>query len=191
MGDQAKGIPDLSFGSLRLTQFQFYRVNGASTQLRGVKADVVLPGKLAYLKIREKDNSTALSWDSIPAANYSEFNKPLIWNNILNLANKAIGRDEQFKTIDENSKLLEQHQLDPVDLISGKFIQQQHQLLAYTKKIDQTAQLADDKKLKVIGTMDNSSAVENEWYTKWLNTLSTDLYLDKGLDVIRVMNQKM
>lgn len=191
MGDQAKGIPDLNFGSLRLTQFQFYRVNGASTQLRGVKADVVLPGKLAYLKIKEKDNLTALHWDSIPAANYSEFNKPLIWNNILNLATKAIGNDAKFKTIDENSRLLAQHQLDPVDLISGKFIRQQDQLLAYTKKIDRIAQLDGDRKLKITGTMDNSGAAENEWYGKWLNTLSTDLYLDKGLDIIGVMNQKM
>ncbi|WP_316835970.1 carboxy terminal-processing peptidase [Pedobacter nutrimenti] len=191
LGDQTKGIPDLSFGSLRLTQYQFYRVNGASTQLKGVKADVVLPGRLAYLKIKEIDNPTALHWDSIPAAKYSEFNKPLIWNNIINLANEAIGHDEQFKTIDENSRLLAQHQLDPVNLISNKFIRQQDQLLAYSKMIDQTAQLTGNRKLKIIGTMDNSGAAENEWYGKWLNTLSTDLYLDKGLDVIRVMNQKM
>lgn len=190
LGDKTTGTPDLSFGSLRLTQHQFYRVNGASTQLKGVKADVVLPGKLTYLKIREKDNLTALSWDSIPAAVYSEFNKPVVWNNILNLVHKATGQQDEFKAIDENSKLLAQHQLDPVNLRSSRFNQQQAALVAYSGKIDREMKLPESRKLKITGTL-SGSLEGNEWYQRWLDVISTDLYINKSLDVVEIINQKL
>lgn len=185
MGDAQQGIPNQSFGSLRLTEFQFYRVNGASTQLRGVKADVVLPGKLAYLKIKEKDNRTALSWDSIPAAVYSESNQPVVWNNILNLAHKAVGNEEAFKTIEDKSKMIAQNQTIPVSLNSAKFRKVQEELLAYTKNIEEAAKLSITQKIKVTGTLAGQEMEENEWYRQWLSTISADLYLEKTL---RIMN---
>ncbi|TCC92545.1 carboxy terminal-processing peptidase [Pedobacter hiemivivus] len=184
MGDKTKGTPNVSYGSLRLTQHQFYRVNGASTQLRGVKADVILPGKLAYLKIREKDNVTALTWDSIQPAVYTESNKAAIWNNILHLAKESAGQDEKFKIVDENSKLLAQNQLSPVSLNIDKFNKEQAKLSVFAKHIDQAILLPEFKKNKVKGTLDQSADPGNEWYKKWIDGLSADLYIDKSLDIV-------
>lgn len=58
-------------GSLKLTLQKFYRVNGGSTQQRGVVPDVVVPDYLEYLKIREKDNPYSLPYDEISKANIS------------------------------------------------------------------------------------------------------------------------
>ena len=55
-------------GSLKLTLQKFYRVNGGSTQQRGVIPDVILPDQYEYLKMREKDNPDALPWDEIGKA---------------------------------------------------------------------------------------------------------------------------
>lgn len=184
MGDKAKGLPNVSYGSLRLTQHHFYRVNGASTQLRGVHSDVVLPGKFAYLKIREKDNSTALPWDSIPALNYTASNNPAAWNNTLSLAREIAGKDNSFKIIDENSKLLSQSQLTPVSLNRAEFIKQQERLQKYTQTMDQAAKLKALKKMKVNPAPGYNPGPDNEWYQKWIEGLSTDLYIDKGLDII-------
>ncbi|MBO9682725.1 MAG: PDZ domain-containing protein, partial [Flavisolibacter sp.] len=67
-------------GSLKLTLQKFYRISGGSTQLKGVVPDIIIPDFYEYLKIREKDNSTALEWDSIPALRHTEFNKGAVWN---------------------------------------------------------------------------------------------------------------
>lgn len=184
MGDKVKGLANVSYGSLRLTQHHFYRVNGASTQLRGVKSDVVLPGKLAYLKIREKDNITALQWDSIPALHYTELNKVTAWNNILNLAREVVKKDTSFKIIDENSKLLAESQLKPFNLNNADFMKQQERLLQYAQKIDQTATLSALKKIKVNAVSGYNPGTDNEWYQKWIEGLSTDLYILKTLDII-------
>jgi carboxyl-terminal processing protease len=54
-------------GALRLTIQQFYRVNGDSTQNRGVVSDVVVPSLSEYLATPEKDMDYALAFDRIKA----------------------------------------------------------------------------------------------------------------------------
>ena len=187
MGDKTKGSPNISYGSLRLTQHHFYRVNGASTQLRGVNSDVVLPGKLAYLKVKEKDNLTALAWDSIPAANYKQFHTAADWQNLLNSARQAAGEENAFKIIDENSKLLAQQQLNPVSLNFSKFSEEQSTLQTLADRIEEIGKLPELRKIKIVGTTDPQATADNEWYQKWANGLSSDLYLSKSLDMMKRM----
>ena len=42
-------------GALKLTTQKFYRINGGSTQLEGVKSDVVVPDRYSYIDVGEKD----------------------------------------------------------------------------------------------------------------------------------------
>jgi carboxyl-terminal processing protease len=190
MGNKTKGIPAISYGSLRISQYQFYRVTGASTQSRGVLSDVILPGKLAYLKSREKDRESALLWDSIPPADYKPFYDGNTWNKMKKLGGEAIGSINSFKIIDENSKLLAEAQLKPFSLKPTEFVKQQQTLLDYIQKIDDTAILPEAKRLKVTATP-GYDAPEKEWYPKWTKELSKDIYIDKTLDIInRVMTFK-
>ena len=71
--DKSLGFSDANndLGTIKLTLQKFYRINGGSTQLRGVSSDVVLPDILEYSKVREKDNPDALPWDEIQKANYT------------------------------------------------------------------------------------------------------------------------
>lgn len=55
-------------GALKFTSHMFYRVNGASTQVEGVKPDVALPSVFAGLKIKESDLDNPLPWHTIQPA---------------------------------------------------------------------------------------------------------------------------
>lgn len=61
-------------GTVKLTLQKFYRINGGSTQLKGVASDIVLPDQLEYLKLREKDDPDALPWDEIVKSPYTGWN---------------------------------------------------------------------------------------------------------------------
>ncbi len=63
------GGPDR--GRLKLTIQQFYRVNGDSTQNRGVRSDVVLPSILDHLDEGEAGLDNALPFDQIRNARYN------------------------------------------------------------------------------------------------------------------------
>lgn len=57
-------------GQLTLTIGKFYRVNGGSTQHRGVIPDVKLPSVIDVATVGESSRDRALPWDQIPATRY-------------------------------------------------------------------------------------------------------------------------
>jgi carboxyl-terminal processing protease len=59
-------------GALKLTIQQFYRVNGESTQGRGVLADVVIPSLSEHLTAGEKEQEQALPFDRVGRADHDE-----------------------------------------------------------------------------------------------------------------------
>ena len=62
---------DTKTGATKLTVQKFYLPNGASTQLKGVVPDIILPSFEDYLPIGEADLPHALVWDHIPSSQFS------------------------------------------------------------------------------------------------------------------------
>ena len=62
-------------GALKITTSKFYRPSGASTQLRGVAADVVLPSPSDFSDVSEAALKDPLPWDVVPAAPYERLNR--------------------------------------------------------------------------------------------------------------------
>jgi carboxyl-terminal processing protease len=62
-------------GTVKITIRKFYRISGASTQLKGVTPDIVLPDTLnASTDIGESSLPDAMPWDTIPKVDYSPLN---------------------------------------------------------------------------------------------------------------------
>lgn len=59
------------YGELKMTIQQFFRVDGASTQLRGVVPDIAFPVTGDFAQNGESTNSNALPWASVKAADYT------------------------------------------------------------------------------------------------------------------------
>jgi carboxyl-terminal processing protease len=55
-------------GALKTTVSKFYRPSGKSTQIEGVKSDVVLPSLTDLPEISEKEMQNPLAWDTVPPA---------------------------------------------------------------------------------------------------------------------------
>ena len=62
-------------GSVKLTNAKFYRINGASTQLKGVTPDIVFPSFTDVMEVGEDKLDHALKWDQVPPARYTVFYK--------------------------------------------------------------------------------------------------------------------
>ncbi|KML67471.1 carboxy terminal-processing peptidase [Pectobacterium peruviense] len=59
-----------ALGSVQYTIQKFYRIDGGSTQMKGVTPDVMMPTGTETVDTGEKFEDNALPWDSIKAANY-------------------------------------------------------------------------------------------------------------------------
>jgi len=62
-------------GAVKVTIRKFYRPGGASTQLRGVIPDLVLPSATDLKTIGESEMPDPLPWDSVPAAAFTKLNE--------------------------------------------------------------------------------------------------------------------
>jgi carboxyl-terminal processing protease len=62
-------------GALKVTISKFYRPSGASTQLRGVASDIVLPSMTDFSDVSESALKDPLPWDVVPPAQYERLNR--------------------------------------------------------------------------------------------------------------------
>jgi len=62
-------------GALKVTIRKFYRPSGASTQLKGVASDIVLPSPSDFSDVSESSLTDPLNWDTVPAARYEAVNR--------------------------------------------------------------------------------------------------------------------
>ena len=90
------------FGSLKLTIQKFYRINGKSTQLKGVDADIPMKGLFTYAEIGEKYKENALPWDQIPTANFSS-SYSLNLQKLLNNSQKRLANDNMYQLLQESA----------------------------------------------------------------------------------------
>lgn len=58
------------YGALKMTVQEFFRINGGSTQLRGVTPDILYPSNGDEKDFGESTYDNALPWTQIPPANY-------------------------------------------------------------------------------------------------------------------------
>ena len=69
--DQVKGNEKPAYGELKMTIAQFFRVNGGSTQIRGVTPDIAFPLTVDFAQNGEQAFDNALPWTSIAPASYT------------------------------------------------------------------------------------------------------------------------
>ncbi|MEZ0582504.1 carboxy terminal-processing peptidase [Erwinia sp. STN24] len=89
-----------ALGSITYTIQKFYRVNGGSTQRKGVTPDLLMPTGVEAVETGEKFEDNALPWDSIDAAAYTKTGdvKPLI-PQLLKTHQDRIAKDMEFQYI--------------------------------------------------------------------------------------------
>lgn len=103
-----RGFEELKpLGEVKLTVQKFYRVNGGSTQLRGVKPDITLPDSYAYVEVGEKEEDYPLEWTEIAPLQYKQnvYKIPNL-NKIKAESEKRVSKNPTFQKIVENAHYL-------------------------------------------------------------------------------------
>ncbi len=102
-------VYDLSqepLGFIQYTIQKFYRIDGGSTQLKGVAADIKYPEIIDTKENGEEKEDNALPWDKIPAATYSEVDNARRVVAVLNEKHlQRIAKDPEFIALNEDLKI--------------------------------------------------------------------------------------
>ena len=177
-------------GSLKITTDMFYRVNGGSTQLEGVKSDLIFPNRYSYVDIGEKDLDNPLNWNKIDPARYDNFSKIFNYSNAIEKSKKRISENEYFSLIDQHAKLVKSRQEDKVISLEYK-----------SYKEDQDNFKFQNDRLKVIDDFispyvfdwndsnQNSDSTYNddmkEKRDRWIESLEKDIYVNEAMNLLK------
>jgi carboxyl-terminal processing protease len=177
-------------GTVKLTLQKFYRINGGSTQLKGVSSDIVLPDNLENLKVREKDDPDALPWDEISKATYNTWNAGYDVKTIQQLSNERLAHNEAFKTIRESSDWLAKQNDKQYSLQFDKYRKEQSMIRDTYKQIETLSKLKDELDVSSLpGDLDKWANDKNkvDRFNQWIKDRRTDIYLDQAVKVVNDM----
>ncbi len=178
-------------GALKLTTQKFYRVNGGSTQLEGVKSDVVVPDRYSYIDIGEKDQENPLPWDKIPAADYKSWDGYIDFDQTISNSKSRMSTNEQLKLIDENAKWVRQKR--DVDIYSLKYAKYKANIELNEKQAERFEAIDDYKtdltfeSLPYEKDLIKKDSILAEKRKRWHKNLSKDVYVEEALSVLEDM----
>ncbi len=176
-------------GSLKLTTQKFYRVNGGSTQLEGVKSDVVMADRYSYIDIGEKDYNNPLPYDKIEPANYEVWNGNIDYEKTISRSVERITKSQQLKLIDENAQWIKNRR--DVTTVNLNYE-------SYKKDIE--SRIDETKKFDSIDNYDNKLIYESLPFEielmkqdsilfkkrkRWHKSLGNDIYIEEGINILQ------
>lgn len=175
-------------GALKITTQKFYRVNGGSTQLEGVKSDVVMPDRYSYIEIGERDYDNPLPYDKIKPANYELFDGYMDIEKAIEKSKARIAQSQQLALIDANAKRIKQRRDEmEVTLNYDEYVAEIEQ----NKKEGEQFEAIDayDNKLSyrsVISEMDlmKQDTTLREKRKRWHKNLLKDVYVEEAVNIL-------
>lgn len=180
-----KNAEDL--GALKLTLQKFYRVNGGTTQLKGVVPDIVLYDRLETLKFREKDNPAALPWDEIGKADFKPWSGAANNDAVIAAATAQLNNGSVFSKIKDNLQKLEVYTEKEYSLNINKYREEQKTVKGLYKELEDLSKLAKDINITnaaVDAPIISAAKDRAERNKQWLKRLGTDIYLDETVKII-------
>lgn len=175
-------------GALKLTTQKFYRINGGSTQLEGVKSDVVVPDRYSYINIGEKDQDNPLPWDKIDAVSYQTWDGYIDFETAIANSKKRMEANPQLNLIDSNARWVKSQQdvtrlpLNFDDYIAS--IKKDEETVKKFKAIsDYKTNLSFHSLPYELDLMAKDSILE-EKRNRWHKDLSKDVYIEEALNVL-------
>ncbi|WP_340064621.1 carboxy terminal-processing peptidase [Ascidiimonas aurantiaca] len=175
-------------GALKLTTQKFYRINGGSTQLEGVKSDVVVPDRYSYIHIGEKDQENPLPWDKIAPANYSTWDGYIDYEATIEKSKNRMAVNDQIKLIDENARWIrDQQEKYQYSLNYDAYVKQvenNEEKAKYFKAISEYKTNLSFTSLPYEKKLFESDTVLKQKRERWHKNLSRDVYVEEAVNVL-------
>ena len=182
------------FGALKTTIQKFYRINGGSTQLEGVKSDIVMPDRYAYLKMGERDQSHALPWDKIEAAHYTLWKNTSKFDQAIVNSKQRIEKSIQFQLIEEKAQWIDSRRnVDTFSLNIDKFKTTQNQIeetATKYKPIDDYKNNLNFTSLPYELEEFSKDSLLKDKRERWHESLSKDVYVEEALNILDDLQPK-
>jgi carboxyl-terminal processing protease len=172
-------------GSLKLTIEKFYRINGGSTQYKGVSADIALPDPYAYLDIGEKSLDYAMPWDQVKPLSYKKWDGQH-WRleDLRKNSEQRIASNPNFDLVKQSiAQVKEQKEQSVQPLKISEFLEKQKMNQLKAEKLDDLKPREQAFNFQML-EKELKDSIRKETNQEWLEQISSDIYLEEAIWIL-------
>jgi carboxyl-terminal processing protease len=176
-------------GALKITTDKFYRINGQSTQLEGVKSDVVFPDRYAYVEMGERDQDNPLAWDRITPASFKPYSKMTNYEYAVERSKLRLKENPIVSLIDEQAQWVKKQQNDYSYFLDyDSFKSERDSKKEYAKRFKKLSEYQATYEFEWLPEAGSNEAPNEELIekrTRGVESLKKDIYLSEAVEILK------
>ncbi len=177
-------------GSVKVTMQKFYRINGGSTQLKGVVPDIILPDVYDEIDRGEKELDYPLAWDEIPVATYNTYNT-INYDKLKVNSKSRIAKNDNFALIQKEAEELKTRRDETaVSLNLAKYIEKNKLEKERVKKYDVFKNDLKGIKSTILDVDKQAMSIDTaklNRFVKWSDNIKKDNWVYEACQVVSDM----
>jgi carboxyl-terminal processing protease len=175
-----------ALGSLKVTIQKFYRINGGSTQYRGVSPDILLPDQTPFLEIGERYLDYSLPWDAIDPANFSYFSPSWDVSALQKKSQERVASSSVFKAIQRYADIVKKDRNNTFLVISlSAELERKNRIEKESKLLENQQKNYEYFKINSTDNKKNKDSKPSDWIT----ALGKDAYVEECISILNEMSR--
>ena len=177
-------------GELKITMQKFYRINGGSTQLKGVSPDINLPDRYSKIDVGEREYPNSMAWSEIGGLDYDQ--DVFLVDDLTYIKKRSqdrVAQNDQFKLISEQAQVFKENRDKTEYSLNFK------EFRNYLDDKDEESKRFDDllkediEFLNVTNLESDFESINLDETTKarnedWIKSIKKDIYIAESLSII-------
>jgi len=170
------------FGALKITIQKFYRVNGSSTQYKGVTPDIILPDLYGHMETGERYLDYSLKWQKVDPVKYSKWNKftyPI--SKLRANSEKRVNGSAKFSKIKKNVNWFKKRKEEKVKSYDlNTYLAEKEMIKTKSEQLE----IVEINSSILVQDLDKSSnEVDKEKFKEFSEELQKDPYIEETLAI--------
>jgi carboxyl-terminal processing protease len=170
-------------GALKITIQKFYRVNGSSTQYKGVTPDIILPDQFSHLESGEKFLDYSIPWGEVKAVKFDKIKQNYDLKKLRAASQERVKKNEKFKHLTNSIKWYkEQKEKTKRSLVAADFEKDRKSIREMT---DVFKKEEENKNLVVKDLSANAKEkAQMEKFEEFSKTLKKDAVIEESIQIL-------
>lgn len=172
-------------GALKITIQKFYRVNGSSTQYKGVTPDIILPDQFSHLESGEKFLDYSIPWGEVKPVKFSHWKNKFDIKSLRASSGVRVKKDEKFKHILDSMKWYKtQKEKTKRSLTMVDFEKERKDI---REQSDIFKKEEENKNLAVKDLSGTKDKAQQEKFDEFAKTLKKDAVIEESIHIMEDM----
>ncbi len=173
-------------GALKITIQKFYRVNGSSTQYKGVTPDIILPDQFSHLESGEKFLDYSIPWGEVKAVRYEKWSPKYDLKKLKASSMDRIKKNEKFKHLQTSIKWYkEQKERTKRSLVLSAFEKDRKSIREVADTFKKEVENKDFSVKDISGNAKDKAQMEK--FEEFSKTLRKDAVIEESLAIMSDM----